>query len=486
MTRKRKRVPLRLAIVLPFLVQVLAAVGLTGYLSWHNGSQAVQELASQLSQEVTARVQTHIRNFTETPFVFLELNKSFLEAGKLEIGDFDRLQRLFWQQIQVSEQVTTLYVGTPSGNYLQVERGDPPRLLARTPATAPNREIYRLDENGEPVKRLASESYDPRERAWYRAAIRAGQPVWSSIYLFANPPELGITPVLPLYSDRREFLGVMAIDLTLEQLSNFLHGLDISRAGLAFVVERTGEIVASSTQEAPYLEMPNGKMRRLKADRSHNPNVRKIAREIERRFGSFAELAKPRRFRTQFEGKAQFVRVTKIGARHGLDWVLVVVTPEAELTGQIRANTYTTIVLCLVALGATAILGIYTSNWIARPIWRLAKASEDIARGRLSSPIPESSILEFRILTRSLNQMIRHLRRSQAQLADYSRSLEAIVEERTSALRRSEEKFAKAFHSSPDPIVITTLEEGRILEVNDSFLKSSGYALEEVLDRTVA
>ncbi|MDY6780956.1 MAG: adenylate/guanylate cyclase domain-containing protein [Cyanobacteriota bacterium] len=485
LTRRRKKVPLRLAIVLPFLLQVLAAVGLTGYLSWYNGSQAVRELATQLSQEVTARVQTHIQNVTDTPFIFLELNKSYLETGTVAIANFEQLQRLFWEQIQVSQHISTLYIGTPNGNYLQVERGNPPRLLVRTAATAPNRDIYQLSEDGNPTQRLESEPYDPRERPWYQTAVKTGQSVWSPIYLFANPPELGITPAIPLYSNRRELLGVLAIDLTLDQLSDFLGNLNTTQTGQVFIVEPGGEIVASSTRELPYLETPNGRARLL-ADQSRNPNVRQVAQEIQRRFGGFGEIAQPQQFRLKFEGKAQFVRATRLNVRNGLDWVLVAIAPEAELTGQIRTNTYATIILCVVALGATAVLGIYTSHWIARPIWRLAKASEAIARGKLNSPVPGSRILEFRILTRSLNQMIRHLRRSQIQLADYSRSLEAIVEERTAALRRSEEKFAKAFHSSPDPIVVTTLEDGRILEVNDSFLRNSGYALEEVIDRTVA
>jgi len=52
------------------------------------------------------------------------------------------------------------------------------------------------------------------------------------------------------------------------------------------------------------------------------------------------------------------------------------------------------------------------------------------------------------------------------------------------ALRFSEEKFAKAFRASPDAITITTLEEGRYIEVNDSFLRLSGYTREEVIGRT--
>ncbi len=50
--------------------------------------------------------------------------------------------------------------------------------------------------------------------------------------------------------------------------------------------------------------------------------------------------------------------------------------------------------------------------------------------------------------------------------------------------RESEERFSKAFHSSPQPMSITSLEEGRYLDVNERFLEVSGYTREEVIGRT--
>ena len=52
------------------------------------------------------------------------------------------------------------------------------------------------------------------------------------------------------------------------------------------------------------------------------------------------------------------------------------------------------------------------------------------------------------------------------------------------ALRLSEEKFAKAFRSSPDSITISTLTDGRFIEVNDSCLKLLGYSREEIIGKT--
>ncbi len=54
------------------------------------------------------------------------------------------------------------------------------------------------------------------------------------------------------------------------------------------------------------------------------------------------------------------------------------------------------------------------------------------------------------------------------------------------ALRKAEEKFAKAFRASPSPIAITTLPDRRFIEVNRSFLRMSGFTEPEVLGRTAS
>ncbi|MFO7985519.1 MAG: PAS domain-containing protein [Desulfatiglandaceae bacterium] len=52
------------------------------------------------------------------------------------------------------------------------------------------------------------------------------------------------------------------------------------------------------------------------------------------------------------------------------------------------------------------------------------------------------------------------------------------------ALSLSEDKFRKAFRSSPDWFVITTLEDGFYIDVNEAFLHTTGYSREEVIGHT--
>jgi PAS domain S-box-containing protein len=50
---------------------------------------------------------------------------------------------------------------------------------------------------------------------------------------------------------------------------------------------------------------------------------------------------------------------------------------------------------------------------------------------------------------------------------------------------RSEEKFTKVFQSSPIAFSITTVTEGRFIDVNEAFERKYGYSREEILGRTV-
>ena len=51
-------------------------------------------------------------------------------------------------------------------------------------------------------------------------------------------------------------------------------------------------------------------------------------------------------------------------------------------------------------------------------------------------------------------------------------------------LRSSQELFGKAFNANPNPMSLATLEEGRIIEVNESFVALSGYTRPELIGRS--
>jgi len=70
--------------------------------------------------------------------------------------------------------------------------------------------------------------------------------------------------------------------------------------------------------------------------------------------------------------------------------------------------------------------------------------------------------------------------------ADYSRVIVSAIDLTTTkkaeaALKQSELKFATAFRSSPDALIISSMTNGHFMDVNDSFLEIFGYRREEVI-----
>lgn len=76
-----------------------------------------------------------------------------------------------------------------------------------------------------------------------------------------------------------------------------------------------------------------------------------------------------------------------------------------------------------------------------------------------------------------------------AKLVSANAALKTQIRDRITAevaLQQSQEQFSKAFHSNPVACCISTLKEGRFLDVNQSFLKLFGYSREQIIDRTSA
>ena len=110
--------------------------------------------------------------------------------------------------------------------------------------------------------------------------------------------------------------------------------------------------------------------------------------------------------------------------------------------------------------------GIYTREHLRRAELLAIPAAAAIQNARLYETA--------RIYGEELEKRIADLKRAEAALAQSEDSR-----------KRSEEKFKKVFRSSPIPFSITTLKEGRFLDVNAAFECRYGYSRAEVLGRTV-
>ncbi len=120
-------------------------------------------------------------------------------------------------------------------------------------------------------------------------------------------------------------------------------------------------------------------------------------------------------------------------------------------------------------------------------LWAVAKPLYD-ADGRMIGAIESlRDITERKQAEQTIRSQKKELETVNTELAGAIQKLQkANVEykEANERLRESEEKFATAFRLSPVVVTLSTVAEGRYVEVSDSFYAVSGYTREEVIGRT--
>jgi hypothetical protein len=99
--QKTKKLPLRLILVVPFVLQIFFAVGLTGYLSLRNGQKAVNNLSSKLRNEVSSRIDQHLDSYLDTARHLAQVNGDAMDLGLLKPEDLKNIGHFFWKQLQL-------------------------------------------------------------------------------------------------------------------------------------------------------------------------------------------------------------------------------------------------------------------------------------------------------------------------------------------------------------------------------------------------
>ncbi|BAU12356.1 two-component hybrid sensor and regulator [Leptolyngbya sp. NIES-3755] len=440
-----KRLSLHPVLVVPFVLQISLAVGLTGWLSVRNGQQAVNDVASQLRSEITARIEQYLETYVTTPHQINRVNADAIRLNELNLQDFDQLERHFINQIQIFESVRAIYVGTEKdGSHIGAERGDDGTLQIKVSGEATGHEVrfYAVDQNLKRTKLLkAKANFNARLRPWYKTAVQKRKANWGEIYKLFAAPNYVLNASLPIFDDRKNLIGVAAVDFSLERISNFLKSMKIGRSGETFIIERqTGLLVANSANQQPYqVENPTApkimqKSNRVKAIDSSDPWTGRTTQYLLQRFGSLNQIVDRQQLDFDVNGQRQFLQVAPLKTEQGLDWLIVVVVPESDFMDQIQANTRNTILLCIGAFGLATLFGIFTARWITEPILRLGRAASAIASGDLDQTVSIHSTNELNQLGQSFNQMAAQLRESFSKLERTNEELEDRVAQRTTEL----------------------------------------------------
>ncbi|MET0584661.1 MAG: ATP-binding protein [Candidatus Binatia bacterium] len=239
---------------------------------------------------------------------------------------------------------------------------------------------------------------------------KQGKSFFGTVY-FVRGSEPYMTIAVPIERFAGDVIGVLQAEVNLKYIGDVVTNLTIGKAGYAYVISRSGELIA-------------------------HPDISLV---LQRRNVSLLEST-----------KAAFSGQTGISSRHalvtpniqgknvlsssalipGLDWAIIVDRPVEEAYEPVYASMLRTSGLLLVGLGMALIASLFLARRVVRPVRILREGVERIGTGDLSYRLDLKTGDEIEVLADEFNKMTSRLRESYA-------NLEHKVEDRTRELTES-------------------------------------------------
>ncbi len=482
---------LRTALLVPFIgVVVLVAIAIS-LLSYQTGLQAVDELSEQLLLDVSNRVtQATTRHLGTSSLVLSAIapdagtsignTMSLIDLVPDSLPDFER--RLWIASGLYSEGNSYIYYGSNAGEFVGVNRGAGLEAEVRLRELgAEQRTIYATRGPWERGNLVRTDAYDPRTRPWFIEASKRAALTWSSVYVDYTTKALTVTLAKPVFTKANEQRGVVATDIPLTALTDFVRALKVSETGVAFIIEKNGNLVATSSEEPLFADGAGGtnaaqQTTRLRADQSANPLIRQAYAQLQS--GANARTTVVRGVdiaRYSFDGDASRVHMSATAQRDaaGLDWTMVVAIPRSDHMGNVRRTILENVAIGLLAVAVALAVGLWVMHRVTSDVRRLSEATRLLARGQSPEPLFSDRKDELGTIARAVEEFKAGL----------------LVDPLTGALTRHtlEKRVATLLHAPPVAnFAIGFVDMDKFKRVNDQYGHALGDAVLAVSAQRIA
>ncbi|MEK8029572.1 diguanylate cyclase [Ideonella sp. DXS29W] len=381
---------LRQLLTLPYLALVLGLAIVLGLLSYRTGRDAVDELSERLMVETVGRIGRAVHQHLEGSSRVLDIA---FPAGETAPGDVaaEGLRERLWLATAVHRALNNYaYYGDERGRFIGLWRDSAESAELRLRPTGDGaRTLYRLDGPHAPLGegRAETKVFEPRERPWYRAAKARGGDTWSPIYIDFRTQELVTTRARTVHDRDGKMLGVVATDVSLRQLSQFVQSLQPSANGVAFVVEPSGDLIATS-RGAHLQQDTEGRAQRLNAASADDALLATSYGRVKTLSLEAGHEGETRSTRIDGpDGASVQLAYARLRDDAGLDWIVAVAVPRSDFLHRITSNLYQSVGLALLAALAVIGVGWLSLGVVSRDLRAIAIAARQIGEGHFDTPL---------------------------------------------------------------------------------------------------
>ena len=310
-------------------------------------------------------------------------------------------------------QVTSILLAYDSGDIylIGMTRQRPPEQLRRMRAPADavfiewfilragrSKEIYIERMLGADLEVLTTKTtigddFDPRTRPWFEAAHATDGVAVSEVYRFAGSGRLGLSV------SRRHANGVVAIDMTLDDVQQQLRAMPEAEQGTVAIYGQGGEIVVQSNATPPEVGVQEA------LETPGDPTEQIVARLVAGTMPADGII--------EIDGGRWIVRTTALdlGGDGDGGQTLMAAMPVATITAPMEARSRLTVIISLLIVAASVPLLWLLARRLSRPLIELAGEAKAVRDFDLAVPAAAPSrVTEIRQLEAAMAQMRSNLR----------------------------------------------------------------------------
>lgn len=426
-----------------FVLQSFIFFGLT-YLLFEQGKQeATTNLLTVLTTETSERIGTQISQELNTAIRLNAINRdvaiitngttnynSLIRTAIIQLHNFPNISAIGISQVGGYSLRVNRYRAVTNQYDVELIRPDSPNEL----------QIFRVNTAAQKIADLETVSpFKPSDWPWYKSIQDVKPNSWSRPHITRDGSNLVISTYSAKYAtDTKTPPTLFVSSISLREINQLLEAQQFQINSLALVTELDGKLIGSTTSDQPYLLTRTNNagqytLRRTHIQDNQNPVLASLAPLI-----SQARTLKPGESRLQtlkIQGRRYYVEIERLDFDRSLDWLLITVVPELELTQAIQKNLMPTLVLLAVLFGLIVTLNLLTAQAIIRPIRKLQNRTREFAKTQLSPtptlhPIKEISQLDtaFVEMSATILEILQQLQRLNLELGEQRAHLAQILD----------------------------------------------------------
>lgn len=465
----KHKISLRLAILTPFIAIVLIVVSTFAVLWNYDYDRLAKKQGERVTQIMSMLIKDRLKSLLQEPYRLSELSASYISQKNLfmqeDLSEIQEYELSVYKTLKLSlPQISTISYGDEEGNFagIRLNKDSSYSLMLKDKRTDGKLIIYKGEtESSQVIDEFGG--YDPRTRPWYmQVANNEAEEKWSDIYVnYDEKKEATISALVRVHDKDGNFRGVMCYDVSLSGLNEYLVNQLQNDNGLIYIADKEWNLIAQSNEDVDKAEKAASDTELISARNSKLPAIKESAE-----FLVALKTLPDHIIRAQIDKKNNFMYVSQMEEPKGLDWKIVILLPETELMGNMKAKQNSLIVVGILITLLGSISGLILINSVINPMTKSVNAASEISEGKYGIHIKgrKTFIKETSELLSAFNKM--------------SDKLKEYIEK----IKRNEEEY-RTLIENVNNAIFSVAPDGSILSVNNVFESITGLSRTSVTGR---